>query len=138
MFTENYNKLKQVANYLGYTVNLVPDCYVSSCGHLTKHINISKKSGETKSIFEFAHELGHCRQFIIVWDKIKGNKEDVKQIYRERDKKKYLFMWNEFEAWLLGYYILKEKEINTYGYWQHAFYCLKSHLFKTKPNSVKG
>lgn len=138
MFEENFIKLRYIAAELGYIVSIIHNRYVSSCGHLTKHINISKKSGDIKAIFEFAHELGHCKQFKRRWDKMNGDKEVVKQFYRNRDKKKYKFMFDEFEAWLKGYFILKHNKINTYGYWRHSIYCLKSHLTKTKPNSVKG
>lgn len=138
MFDKYYNLLKMEAVKMGYQVKLIDSRYVSSCGHLTKHINISKKNGEIKAIFEFAHELGHCVQFKRRWNKLNGDKEKIKEFYRNRDKHKYKFLIDELEAWLLGYPILRRNKIDTKGFWKHVVHCWKSHLLKTKPNTVKG
>jgi hypothetical protein len=137
MFDRNFSLLKMEAAKMGYQVYLVSDRYVSSCGHLTKTINISKQNGEVNAIFEFAHELGHCIQFKKIWEKLNGDKELVKTYYRNRDKSKIKFLISEIDAWIKGYPILKRNNISVKGYWLHAFYCVASHLIKTKPNSVK-
>lgn len=137
MFQENFDLLKQEASRMGYKTNIVSNRFVSSCGHLTKIINISKQSGDIESIFEFAHELGHCKQFTRRWRRLEWNKEMAKNYYRKRDKSKIRFMIDEIEAWILGYSILKRNKINTKRYINHSISCLYSHLVKTKPNSVK-
>ena len=138
MFDTNFQLLTKEANRMGYKVTLVSSRYVSSLGHLTKHINISKQSGEVNSIYEFAHELGHCIQFKLRWDRLNGDKEAVKQFYRNRDKSKMRFMFDELEAWVRGFSILYKNNINTKGFCSHTFHCLSSHFKKTKPNSVKN
>lgn len=135
-FEISYELLRVEALKLGYKVNIVSNRYTSSCGHLTKHIHVSKKNGDGNAIFEFAHELGHCLQFKKVWSKLNEDKESVKNYYRNRDKSKIKFLVNEIDAWLKGYLLLKRNKIDTKGYWNHVFYCVKSHI-KTSPSSVK-
>ena len=128
MFNDHYVKLKVEAKKLGYETLLLSNTYGTAIVyHLNKYICITKKSGEVNSIFEFAHEIGHCLQFRKIWNKLNCDEDKVKDYYREKNKSKTLFLWDEVDAWIKGYFILKRNSIDTKGYIQHASHCVKSH-----------
>lgn len=128
--------LSDIAKNLGYNSYFDRNRNSSICFHLSKNIYISLKNGDKNSIYEFSHEIGHCIQFKRRSRKFNNDEEKLKTFYRERDKYKYKFMIDEFEAWIIGFYILYKNKIGRKGFWKHTFYCLNSHLKETKPNSV--
>lgn len=132
MFSNDYRALGNEALELGYRVQLYEFAYTSKVHILTKNIHVTRKYGNDNALFQFAHELGHCKQFEKRHKKLNGDVELLKKFYSEMKKSKIRTMIDETDAWIKGYALLRKNEINTKGFIRHMAFCLKSHLMKKR------
>jgi hypothetical protein len=124
MFEHNFELLKQEALNVGYIASLISNEYASRVMHDMKVIGISRKMGDTNAIFEFAHELGHCKQYEKIYQILKEDGKSARIFYQKSNQSKTRFLMKEVDAWIKGYSILKRNNISTKGYVKHASFCV--------------
>lgn len=113
-------KLKDEASKLRYRVVFSGGAKSNKACHDPNYvifINRKEDDLDIKTIYSFAHEVGHCIDFrngMLDFQKYKRNKK-----YRIR---------KEIIAWYLGYRLLRKLEIPVDGYIKYAFKCLSSYL----------
>ncbi|MGG2933858.1 hypothetical protein ABEO66_06720 [Bacillus pacificus] len=119
-FSSYKDMLKKEANKLRYRVVFSGGAKPNKSCHDPYYvifINRKEDDLDAKTIYSFAHEVGHCIDFrngMLDFQEYKRNKK-----YRVR---------KEIAAWYLGYRLLRKLKIPVDGYIKYALKCLSSYL----------
>ena len=123
----HHKKLMDIATSLGYVV-----CHTQGKRFYVNHfqpkmIVLGERDNHYHSEFEFAHEIGHCIQFK---KRSKSVTKDcgMENMLRKRKERKFQLIFDEVQAWIIGYELLIKHKIPRKGYWRRALYCIKSYL----------
>ena len=123
----HHKKLIDIAIGLGYTV-----CHTQGNRFYVSHfqpkmIVLGERINSKHVEFEFAHEIGHCIQFKQRFKSVTRDC-DIEDVLRKRKERKIQLIFDEIQAWIIGYQILIKYKIPCKGYWERAFHCIKSYM----------